>query len=60
MVLIHRWCLYAGLLKWKVCSWGLVKCGFYMQVVFRAGLTLCCRPEWLYKIVLSVRCVYNI
>ncbi len=34
VVFIHRWSLYAGSIKWKVYTWGPVKCGLYKQVVF--------------------------
>ncbi len=43
VVLIHRWSLYAGSIIWKVYLWGPVKCGLYIQVAFRAGLTGTCK-----------------
>ncbi len=39
VVLIHRWSLYVGSIQWKVYHWGPVKCGLYIQVVFRACLS---------------------
>ena len=38
IVLIHRWSLYTGSITWTVYTWGLLTCGLYKQVVFRAGL----------------------
>ncbi len=33
VVLIHRWSLYTGSIRWKAYLWGPVKCGLYRQVV---------------------------